>query len=133
MATPLPFHGPLGPMQRRLGAIVLGSQMLVIVFGALTIRGLALAQGDPRATTYLVLGCGLALLSLVAARLLRRPVGVSLGWAVQVACFAAALLAPVIVWVAGVFVALWATALVQGFKMDRLTEQHLAAGGGARA
>ncbi|GMA39119.1 DUF4233 domain-containing protein [Mobilicoccus caccae] len=127
MATSLPFHGMLGPMQRRLGAIVLGSQVPVIVFGALAVWGLASAQDDPRAGVFLASGFGLALASIVAAALLRRPFGVTLGWVVQIAMFASAVIAPVIVLVAGIFMALWVTALVQGFKMDLLTARREAA------
>ena len=126
MASALPFVGTLGPMQRRLGAIVLGSQVPVIVFGALAVWGLARAQDRAEPGLYLALGMGLALLSAVAAGMLKRPFGVALGWIVQFLLLASAVLAPMIVLVAAIFIILWATALVQGAKMDALTERHLA-------
>lgn len=68
----------------RMLATVLGGQALVIFFGALTSRGL-----DPEqpavvgGLTPFVLLCGLAVLAIVAAGLMRRPFGPALGWIVQ--------------------------------------------------
>lgn len=124
MATPLPFSGQLGPMQRRFGAIVLGSEVPVILFGAVGVRGLALATGDPRADLFLWVGVGLAVLAGVAAGMLRKPFGVTLGWLVHLVTAASAVLASMILVVAALFLALWVVALIQGFKMDRLTEAH---------
>lgn len=114
-------------MTRRLAAIVLGFQAPVLAFGALTAWGLLGADGDGRRSLYLWAGLGIAATCVLAAGLLRRPVGFALGWLVQFATMASALfLAPMIV-VGLIFGALWLVAIVQGRKMDALTAQWVRA------
>lgn len=125
-----PVFGVPRPMTRRLAAVVLAGQTPVVLFGALALWGLASAQHDDRAGVLLGLGLTLTALCVVAAGLLRRPIGVTLGWVVQVGTLAAALVAPMAVVVALVFGGLWVTALVQGRKMDDLTAAHAAAAAG---
>ena len=68
----------------RMLATVLGSQALVIYFGALVARGLNPDQGPVLAgLTPFGLMSALAVLSIVAAGLVRRPFGPALGWVVQ--------------------------------------------------
>lgn len=117
------FHGVGEKMTRRFAAIVIGSQSLVVFFGALVAYGMAKAQDDSSHTTYLVVGCVLAVLCIVAAGAMRRPWGVTLGWVIEVATLAAAFIVPMMFVVGLVFGALWITALVQGRKMDRLTRE----------
>jgi len=50
-------------------------------------------------------------LAVVATALMRRTVGVALGWSVQVLIFAASVLVPALISLAIVFTALWVTAL----------------------
>lgn len=126
MSAALPFASVPGPMQRRFGAVVLASQAPVLLFGALAIWGLASAQGDDRSGFFLGAGLAITALALVAAAMLRRPFGVTLGWIVQVLTLLIALLAPVAVIVGVIFGGLWITALVQGRKMDELTARHQA-------
>ena len=110
-------------MTRRFAAIVVGSQSLVVFFGALVAFAIAKAKDDSSHTAYLVVGCVLALLCIVAAGAMRRPWGVTLGWAIQIATLAATFIVPMMFFVGLVFGALWITALVQGAKMDRLTRE----------
>lgn len=124
MTATLPLVGVPRPMTRRLAAVVLAGQAPVVLFGALALWGLASAQQDARAGLFLGLGLGLTVLCVVAAGLLRRPFGVTLGWVVQLGTFAAAIVAPVAAIVGIVFGGLWITALVQGRKMDDLTAAH---------
>ncbi|WP_168581801.1 DUF4233 domain-containing protein [Gephyromycinifex aptenodytis] len=126
MASALPLVGVPGAMQRRLAAIVLVGQAPVMVFGALAIWGLASSQGDERANLYLGGGIAVSVLCVLAAGLLRRPIGVSLGWMVQLATILLALLAPVAIIVGVIFGGLWITALIQGHKMDGLTARYAA-------
>ncbi|MDO5628108.1 MAG: DUF4233 domain-containing protein [Mobilicoccus sp.] len=123
----LPFYGDLGPMQRRLATVVLAGQTPVLFFGALTFWGLAQASRHPNQGLILGLGCALAVFAIIAAAMMRRPFGVTLGWLVQAFTLAAALLAPVAVLVGVIFGGLWVTALHQGAKMDALTREHLRA------
>lgn len=115
------------PMTRRLAAIVLVSQALVIVFAATGARALADATDSAAAGSHLLLGTGLTVLTLVAAGLLRTRFGVPLGWLVQLACLAGYFVLPAMLLVGAVFGSLWLLALRQGRKMDALTRTRAAA------
>ncbi|MBB2985147.1 DUF4233 domain-containing protein [Terracoccus luteus] len=118
----LVFHGTLGKFTWRMLATVLGGQALVLFFATLVARSIAAAQsggGTEGGTAQLVIGCGVALLAVVAAGTVRRPWGVSLGWAVQALTLLGGLFVQTMVVVGVVFLALWVTCLVQGDKVDR--------------
>ncbi len=123
MRKPL-LTGPMRRMTRRLAAVVLGSQAPVVLFGAVGARALADASGSTsaRASTYLIVGCALAVACILVAGLLRRPYGVSLGWAVQVATLLCGFVVPVMFVIGVVFGGLWWVALTQGERMDDLSE-----------
>ncbi len=129
-----PLYGRQGKFTFRLLAIALFGQSLVLSFFALVARAIALADGRPDDGSRLLwVGLGLALLALVAAGLMRGPVGISLGWLVQVLTWASAALVPAMVGVAVVFSALWLLLLVQGLKADDLLARREAAAGAAPA
>ncbi len=119
-----------GKLTRRLAAVALLGQAMTIFFGALVARQFALAGGDPqgRATAYLIGGCLLALLCVVASGLLRRPGGVLLGWAIQVLTLATAVVLPAMIAVTAIFGGLWWLCLSQGAKLDRVSAQWDAEG-----
>ena len=126
-------RGPLRRMTRRLAAVVLGAQAPVVIFGAVGARALADASGSTHASTYLIVGLGLALACVLVAGLLRRPWGVTLGWGVQIATLLCGFVVPVMFVIGVIFGGLWWVALVQGERMDDLTqawmrEQGLEAG-----
>jgi len=114
-------HGVGERMTRRFAGIVIGSQAVVVFLGALVAFALAKAQGEPAHTAYLTVGIILAVLCIVAAGTLRRPWGVTLGWLIEIATLVSAVVLPMMLVVGLIFLALWATALVQGRKMDQLT------------
>lgn len=115
------LHGVPGKMTRRLLGVVVGAQGLVVFFGALVARGLAAANGSNTSGPSLLIGSLLAVLCVLDAGLLRRPWGITFGWALQIATLACALIVPVMLLVGVLFVALWLTALVQGSTMDEHT------------
>jgi Protein of unknown function (DUF4233) len=115
------FYGTRGKMTRRLLAVVIGTQGLVVFFGALVARSLALVDGSRDAGSFLLIGSVLAVLCILDAGLLRRPWGVTLGWALQVATLACAYVVPLMLVVGLLFGALWLTALIQGHGMDEHT------------
>jgi Ca2+/H+ antiporter len=116
------LYGVQGKMTRRLLGVVLGTQGLAVFFGALVTRGLALASGaEPSRAFWLF--TALSILLIVTAARLRRPWAVTLGWLLQVATLACALVIPAMLVVALLFGALWVTALVQGRKMDEHTRR----------
>lgn len=112
-------------MTRRFAGVVVGSQSVVVFFGALVAYALARSRGESAHTTYLWVGIVLAVLCIVAAGTLRRPWGVTLGWAIQLATIASAVIVPMMLIVGIVFLALWTTGLVQGRRMDQLTAKFL--------
>lgn len=121
-------------MTRRLAAVTLLGLAMAVFFGGLVLRQLAVASGDPdgRAQTYLWAGVALAVLAVLAAGLLRRPWGVTLGWVVLALTALSALLLPAMIVVALAFAALWVGSLVYGRRMDEMTarwvEEHPAEG-----
>lgn len=123
----LTFYGVPGKMTRRLAGLVIGTQGLAVFFGALVARALGAANeaadGSRTASTFLLIGSLLAVLCILDAGLLRRPWGITLGWVLQLATFACALIVPTMLLVGLLFGALWITALVQGGKMDEHTRR----------
>lgn len=120
-----PLVGAQRRMTRRLGAIVLGSQAPVVLFGAVGARALADAGGQGAATTYLWIGLGLALACVLVAGALRTRIGVTLGWLVQLATLLCGLVVPVMVVIGLIFGGLWWVALQQGVRLDDMTEAYL--------
>lgn len=118
--------GRTGTFTYRMLMTVLVGQSIAVFFGALVARGTAVAGADARATAYLWVGVGLAVLCVVAAGLMRTPYGVTLGWVVQVATFASAAVVPAMVGVGLIFLALWLGCLYQGPKAEALAAQRRA-------
>ena len=101
--------------QRSLCAAILVLQAIVLFLAGVLLIGLS-SLGAP---TALGIGLGLALLCLVAAGLLRSPVGYWLGWLVQVVSLALGFVTLAMVFLGVVFGALWATAYFLGIRIDR--------------
>lgn len=118
-------------MTRRLCAVVLGGQAPVLLFGALGTWAMARVTDPGRASLYLWVGVGLAVACVVAAGVVRTRAGIAFGWLVQLATLASALVVRPMVLVALIFGGLWIVALVQGRKMDDLTERYTAAQSGS--
>jgi hypothetical protein len=116
----LRLTGTLGKLTWRMLAAVLGSQAVVILLGALLARGTAMASGADNAQTLLWVGVGLAVLSVVAAGLMRGPLGLPLGWLVQVLTWASAVVVPAMIGVGIVFTGLWVLCLVKGQQVDAM-------------
>lgn len=118
--TRLPLTGRLGTFTWRMLATVLGGQALVIFLGALLGRGAALAEGSGNATVLLWAGCALGVLAIVAAGLMRGPLGLPLGWLVQLLTWASAVVVPTMIGVGLVFTGLWVLCLVKGQQVDAM-------------
>ena len=119
----LTIYGIPGKMTRRLAGVVIGTQGLAVFFGALVARSLASVTGSPDSGRFLLSGSLLAVLCILDAGLLRRPWGITLGWALQLATFACAFIVPAMLAVGLLFGALWLLALVQGRAMDEHTQR----------
>lgn len=128
----LPLYGRQGKFTFRLLALALLGQSMILSFFALVARANAIAAGDPEGGARLLwVGLGLAGLALVAAGLMRRPFGITLGWLVQVLTWLSAVVVTVMLGVALVFTALWVLLLVQGMRVDALVRAREAATEGA--
>jgi hypothetical protein len=119
----LPLYGVAGKMTRRLLGVVIGTQGLAVFFGALVARALAAAKGSHTSGTFLFIGSLLAVLCILDAGLLRRPLGITAGWVLQIATLACVFIVPMMLLVGLLFSALWLTALVQGHHMDEHTRR----------
>jgi putative exporter of polyketide antibiotics len=119
----LALYGVPGKMTRRLAGVVIGTQGLVVFFGALVARALAAAHGSHTSSSFLLVGAVLAVLCLLDTGLLRQPWGITLGWVLQIATLACAFIVPLMLLVGLLFGALWLTALVQGQTMDEHTRR----------
>jgi hypothetical protein len=113
------LYGSLGKFTWRMLATVLAGQGIVVFLGALVARGIADAQGDATGSAWLWVGVGLAVLCFLAAGLMRRPWGVTLGWLIQVATFVAGLVVPAMVVVGFIFLVLWVGSLVTCHRVEQ--------------
>jgi hypothetical protein len=116
----LPLYGVTGTFTWRMGATVLAGQSVIVFFGALVARGIGAATDNRSASTYLLLGSGLAVLCLLTAGLMRRPYGVTLGWVIQLATFLCAFVVPLMLAVGVIFTLLWVVCLWQGQRIDAI-------------
>ncbi|MGI3785271.1 MAG: DUF4233 domain-containing protein [Janthinobacterium lividum] len=65
-----------------------------------------------------LLGSGAAVLALLGAALLRKPVGYPIGWVAQLVGVLLGLLTPAMFVVGGMFAALWVVSFVLGKRLD---------------
>lgn len=120
-----PVWGRLGTFRWRMLAVVLAAQSILIFFGALVARGLAIAGGDSaQGDRLLWVGSGVALLAIVAAGLMRTPLGVTLGWLVQVLTWASAVIVPAMIAVGLIFTGLWVWSMVSGARIERMMAER---------
>lgn len=77
------------------------------------------------------IGAALVLLCVVAIGLLRSPVGVAVGWAVQVLTIATGFIVPAMFGLGALFAALWWAALKYGRQADQMRAERESAGTGA--
>ncbi len=118
--TPDQQPRPQGKFMWRMLATVVGGQALVIFFGALTSRGLDPDQDAVIAgLTPFVLLCGLAVLALVSAGVMKRPFGPALGWVVQVLSILSGLFVPMMFVVGAMFALLYGYCQRVGRRVDR--------------
>lgn len=102
-------------LRESLASIVLGFELIVVFLGALVVFGLgALPAG-------IALGGGAAVivLMILAIGLLRHPVGIWLGWLVQLIVVAAGILVPAFFIVGAIFTAIWTYCMVAAARIDR--------------
>lgn len=127
----LVFYGTTGKFTWRMLATVLAGQSVCLFLGALVARAVAASGDGASGATLLVVGCGLAVLCVLAAGTLRKPWGVTFGWVIQGLTLFSALFVPMMFFVWLIFLALWMTCLVQGDRVDRMDARRAAEAAGA--
>lgn len=95
-------------MKRRLCAIVLIFEGVVVFFGALAASRIS---DDLSSATALGVGGGLAVACILASGTLRSPRGIAIGWGVQVLVLATGIVLPAMIIMGLLFGALWIFAL----------------------
>lgn len=118
--SPVPFTGTVGTFTRRMLALVLGGQGVLLMLGALVARGMAIAEGADNAQSLLWGGVALGVFSIVVAGLMRSPLGLPLGWLVQLLTWASAFVVPAMIGVGLVFTGLWVACLIKGQQVDAM-------------
>ncbi len=106
--------------QRGLCAGILALQAVVLFLTGVVLIG----RTDIGAVASLSVGLGLAVVCVLAAGLLRRPVGYGLGWAVQVLSIALGVVTTPMFFLGVVFAALWGTAYFLGARIDREKQER---------
>ncbi|MBB6349716.1 DUF4233 domain-containing protein [Nonomuraea muscovyensis] len=107
------------PGMRRLGASVLGMEAVV---AALTIP-VAIVVGGVQPALAVSAGAGLAVLCVVSAGLLKKPVGYVLGSLAQVLAIVTGFLVPAMFFLGAVFAALWITAIFVARRVEGVTSR----------
>ena len=102
-------------IRRSMCAAMLALQAVVLFLVGLVLSGLT----DLGFGTAFGIGLGLAVLCVLAAGMLRRPVGYWLGWAVQGLSIALGFVVPMMFFVGVLFASLWAGAYYLGAQIDR--------------
>jgi len=115
--------GP-GRIQRSMLAGMLGLQAMVMF---MTTPVLVVITDVPTGAG-LAIGLGLCGACVVVAGMMRRPVGVRLGWAIQAATVAMGVLIPAMFVVGAVFVALYGGSVLLGRRVDRERAEREALG-----
>ncbi len=108
---------------RRVASTVLTFEAIVI-FLAIPV---AIAISDVDAELAVPTGLGVALLALVAAALLRKPIGWWLGWLVQALAVAMGFVVPAMFVLGGLFALLWFFTLRVGKQVEaaqRAQQEH---------
>ena len=72
-------------------------------------------------------GAALIVVLVLAARLVRYPWGVWLGWVLQVVLLATGILLPIMYVVAAAFIGIWVYCFVKGRQLDSAKAAYLAA------
>ncbi|MFI6793724.1 DUF4233 domain-containing protein [Nonomuraea sp. NPDC050383] len=107
------------PGMRRLGASVLGMEAIV----AALVTPVAISVNGVRPALAVTAGIGLAVLCVVAAGLLKKPIGYVLGSVVQVIAIATGFLVPTMFFLGAIFLALWITAIFVARRVEGVTSR----------
>ncbi|MGV1034938.1 MAG: DUF4233 domain-containing protein [Microbacteriaceae bacterium] len=122
------------PVQRSVASIILGFETVVIFLGTLVLYGLNAFEpiGLPDWSA-LIIGGAVLVLCVLALALLKRPIGLALGWTVQVLVFLGGFAQALLFVVGAMFGAMWWYALRAGARIDGRNAELRSAEPGADA
>lgn len=100
-----------------MGRVMLSILCFEAVVAGLAIPGMILVSDVPLNTAFW-LGLGTIALALLAAGMLRRPLGYPLGWLTQLVVIALGLATPMMYAVGGMFALLWGICFALGRKLE---------------
>lgn len=104
---------PTNPMGKVMLSVLIFE---AIVFG-LAIAGMIQVSALPVSLAF-GLGFGSAALAVVAAAVLRRPAGYTLGWLTQLVAIALGFATSMMFWVGGMFALLWVVCFALGRRIE---------------
>lgn len=104
---------------------VLVMEALVLAFFGMALAGVH--RGDPSAPWYLGLSLALAVVAILTCALVRKPVGIWIGWGIQVVLLLGAFVEYTMVIVGVGFGIAWWYAVVKGGRIDRENRERAAA------
>jgi hypothetical protein len=107
------------PGMRRLGSSVLGMEAIV----AALMTPVAITVGGVAPALAVTVGIGLAVLCVVAAGLLKHPVGYILGSVAQVLAICAGFMVTAMFFLGALFTALWITAIFVARRVEGVTSR----------
>ncbi|MFG2077477.1 Protein of unknown function [Nonomuraea maritima] len=107
------------PGMRRLGSSVLGMEAIV----AALVTPVAIRVGGVTPWLAVTVGIGLAVLCVVAAGLLKKPIGYVLGSVVQVLAICTGFVVSMMFVLGAIFAALWITAILVARRVEGATSR----------
>lgn len=102
-----------------LATIVLGFESIVVFLGGLVVYGLKALPASIAPWWGIVAGAVVALLMILATRVVRYRWGIVLGWALQAIVLLGAFLVPALAVVALIFGGMYGYATIKGAALDR--------------
>jgi hypothetical protein len=124
MSRPTGTTGRPHPRRRSVSdsllSIVLVLESLLVFFATLVV--FALDVLPPLAA--FIGGAVFVLVTLVTARIVRYPIGVAVGWIIQIALVASGFLVPMMFFIGAGFAALWIYCFITGRRLDSRGAGH---------
>jgi len=107
--------------QRSLGSMLMAFEAFVLLFATLVGFGLRVAD----VTTVWVVGLGLSLLLIATPAILGKRGSYVWGWVLQVLVLLTGIWVPLMWFLGGIFLCLWAWAMISGSTIDRARANYL--------
>lgn len=101
--------------KRALSSMLMAFESFVVFFATLVAFGLKVADGP----TVWAVGLTIAFLLIVSPAFLGKPFSYAFGWFLQIVVLALGIWVPLMYVVGGIFVCLWAWAMIAGGTIDK--------------